>query len=176
MTGQTPLFSGKKALLFWILPVIGLTLVDQLTKYLAVVFLKNTSGKVLIPGVLELSYLENRGMAFGMLQGKIPFLLIMCFFFLILALYIYIRMPKTAYYIPLMVLDMVVFAGALGNFVDRFFREYVVDFIYFSLIDFPTFNVADIYVVCGGILTVLFVLFKYKDDRDFDFLKFNSKR
>ena len=123
MTGQTPLFSGKKALLFWILPVIGLTLVDQLTKYLAVVFLKNTSGKVLIPGVLELSYLENRGMAFGMLQGKIPFLLIMCFFFLILALYIYIRMPKTAYYIPLMMLDMVVFAGALGNFVDRFFRE-----------------------------------------------------
>ena len=89
-------------------------------------------------------------MAFGMLQGKIPFLLIMCFFFLILALYIYIRMPKTAYYIPLMVLDMVVFAGALGNFVDRYFRGYVVDFIYFSLIDFPTFNVADIYVVCGG--------------------------
>ena len=175
MTEQTPLFSGKKALLFWIFPVLLLTMIDQFTKYLAIVFLKNTSGKILIPGVLELSYIENRGMAFGMLQGKIPFLLIMCFLFLIIALFIYIRMPKTAYYIPLMVLDMVVFAGALGNFVDRFFRGYVVDYIYFSLIDFPTFNVADIYVVCGGILTVLFVLFKYKDDNDFDFLKSKSK-
>lgn len=175
MKEQTPLFSGKKALLFWIFPVLLLTLIDQFTKYLSIVFLKNTNGNILIPGVLELSYVENRGMAFGMLQGKIPFLLIMCFFFLILALYIYIRMPKTAYYIPLMVLDMVVFAGALGNFVDRFFRGYVVDFIYFSLIDFPTFNVADIYVVCGGILTVLFVLFKYKDDNDFAFLKSKSK-
>ena len=113
MKEQTPLFSGKKALLFWSFPVLLLTLIDQFTKYLSIVFLKNTNGKILIPGVLELSYVENRGMAFGMLQGKIPFLLIMCFFFLILALYIYIRMPKTAYYIPLMVLDMVVFAGAL---------------------------------------------------------------
>ena len=132
----------------------------------------------LITGVLELQYLENRGMAFGMLQGKIPFLLIMCFFFLILALYIYIRMPKTAYYIPLMVLDMVVFAGALGiltggaagNFIDRAFRGYVVDFIYVSLIDFPIFNLADIYVVCGGIALVILVLFHYRDE-DFDFIK-----
>ena len=97
MKEQTPLFSGKKALFFWIFPVLLLTLIDQFTKYLSIVFLKNTNGKILIPGVLELSYVENRGMAFGMLQGKIPFLLIMCFFFLILALYIYIRMPKTAY-------------------------------------------------------------------------------
>lgn len=176
MTEEKPLFSGKKALLFWIFPVLGLTLLDQLTKYLAVIFLKNTSGRILIPGILELSYLENRGMAFGMLQGKIPFLLIMCFLFLALALYIYIRMPKTSYYVPLMVLDMVIFAGALGNFLDRFFRGYVVDFIYISLINFPTFNVADMYVVCGGIFTVLFVLFKYRDDRDFDFLKYGSKR
>ena len=161
--------------LVWFTGIILLIVADQAAKYWAVSKLKGTSGMTLITGVLELQYLENRGMAFGMLQGKIPFLLIMCFFFLILALYIYIRMPKTAYYVPLMVLDMVVFAGALGNFVDRFFRGYVVDFIYFSLIDFPTFNVADIYVVCGGILTVLFVLFKYKDDNDFAFLKSKSK-
>ena len=174
MKEQTPLFSGKKALLFWIFPVLLLTLIDQFTKYLSIVFLKNTNGKILIPGVLELSYVENRGMAFGMLQGKIPFLLIMCFFFLILALYIYIRMPKTAYYIPLMVLDMVVFAGALGNFVGRYFRGYVVDFIYFSLIDFPTFNVADIYVVVACFFFLFLTFFYYRED-DLAFLEHKKR-
>ena len=53
MKEQTPLFSGKKALLFWIFPVLLLTLIDQFTKYLSIVVLKNTNGKILIPGVLE---------------------------------------------------------------------------------------------------------------------------
>ena len=66
------------------------------------------------------------------------------------------------------------FGGAAGNFIDRLFRGYVVDFIYFSLIDFPVFNIADIYVVCGGIVLVLLVVFKYKDE-DFEFLSLKIK-
>ena len=65
----------------------------------------------------------------------------------------------------------VLVSGALGNFIDRIFRGYVVDFIYVSLIDFPVFNLADVYVVCGGILLLLLVCFYYKDDDDFAFLK-----
>lgn len=47
----------------------------------------------------------------------------------------------------------------------------VVDFIYFSLIDFPTFNVADIYVTCGITVMVFLMFFRYKEENDFDFLK-----
>ena len=62
-------------------------------------------------------------------------------------------------------------SGALGNFIDRVFRKYVVDFIYFSLIDSPVFNMSDIYVVCSGILLVILVCFKYKNDEDYHFLR-----
>ena len=79
--------------------------------------------------------------------------------------------PATAYYGPLLFTAAVVFSGAMGNFIDRVFRGYVVDFIYFSLIDFPTFNVADIYVTCGIIALVFLIFFRYKEEDDFDFLK-----
>lgn len=81
------------------------------------------------------------------------------------------KIPKNSYYAPLMAVLFILLSGALGNFIDRVFRGYVVDFIYFCLIDFPTFNLADVYVVCGGVLLLLFVCFFYRDDRDFDFLK-----
>ena len=50
-------------------------------------------------------------------------------------------------------------------------KEEGVDFIYFSLIDFPTFNVADIYVTCGITVMVFLMFFRYKEENDFDFLK-----
>ena len=174
MKEQTPLFSGKKALLFWIFPVLLLTLIDQFTKYLSIVFLKNTNGKILIPGVLELSYVENRGMAFGMLEGRQFLFGGMCVIFCIALIWVFVRIPKNRYYLPLLLTGAVLFGGAAGNFIDRLFRGYVVDFIYFSLIDFPVFNIADIYVVCGGIVLVLLVVFKYKDE-DFEFLSSKIK-
>ena len=66
-------------------------------------------------------------------------------------------------------------AGAVGNMIDRVRYDYVVDFIYFSLIDFPTFNVADIYVTCGITVMVFLMFFRYKEENDFDFLKPGNK-
>ena len=74
--------------------------------------------------------------------------------FLGVILYAWIRIPKERFYLPLLTLATVLAAGALGNFIDRFFRGDVIEFIYFSLIDFPVFNLADIYVVASGILDV----------------------
>lgn len=65
---------------------------------------------------------------------------------------------------PLYVTLVVLLAGALGNFYDRLFQGYVIDFIYFSLIDFPVFNVADIYVTLSVIVLIVMVLFVYKGD------------
>ena len=155
--------------LLFIAGIVLLTASDQCTKYLASFYLKDTEGITLIPGALKLQYLENRGMAFGMLQGKQVFLILICIIFLGAAVLLFFRVPKNSYYVPLITVTAVLAGGAAGNLIDRILRGYVVDFIYFSLIDFPVFNVADIYVVCGGIALVLIVIFKYKDG-DFSFL------
>ena len=151
--------------------ILVLTLLDQGSKHLVLTKLKGSPDIILIPGVLQLRYLENRGMAFGLFEGKIPVFVILCLLFFCLFAYVYTRIPRTAYYLPLAVTSLIMVSGALGNFIDRVFRGYVVDFIYFSLIDFPVFNMADIYVVCSGILLVILVCFKYKNDEDYDFLR-----
>lgn len=148
-----------------------LTFLDQGSKYFVLTRLKNTPDIILIPGVLQLHYLENRGMAFGLFEGKIPVFVILCVLFFCVFFYVYARIPRTGYYLPLTITSLIMVSGALGNFIDRVIRKYVVDFIYFSLIDFPVFNMADIYVVCSGILLVILVCFKYKNDEDYHFLR-----
>ncbi len=157
-------------LLGWLGGIMLLVLADQVLKYRAILKLKGTSGITLIPGLLELQYLENRGMAFGMLQGRQMLFLVLCVIFCIALLWIFFKVPKTGYYAPLIIVGGILAGGAAGNFIDRAFRGYVVDFIYISLIDFPVFNLADIYVVCGGIALVVLVIFFYKDE-DFDFIR-----
>ena len=154
--------------------IFFLVLLDQCTKWLAIRYLKGNSGVSLIDQVLVFRYLENRGMAFGLLQNKVFFLVLICLLFFAAILYLFFKTPATVYYRPLLFTAAVVFSGAMGNFIDRVFRGYVVDFIYFSLIDFPTFKVADVYVTCG-IVALVFLLFFYYKDEDFDFLKPGKK-
>ncbi len=166
--------SAKSAWMHWLkgcIVILFLTLLDQGTKHVVLTCLKGSHDIILVPGILQLRYLENRGMAFGLFEGKIPVFVILCLLFFCVFIYIYARIPRTAYYLPLAVISLVMVSGALGNFIDRVFRGYVIDFIYFSLINFPVFNMADIYVVCSGILLVILVCFKYKNDEDYDFLR-----
>lgn len=62
-------------------------------------------------------------------------------------------------------------AGGLGNFIDRLFLGYVRDFLYFKLIDFPVFNVADSYVTIGLVILIILIMFVY-NEKDFGFLPF----
>lgn len=155
-----------------IIYLLLLVIFDQATKYLAVLYLRSRDSLVLINGILEFRYLENRGMAFGLMEGKIPVFAGLCLVFFGVFIFFYRKVPKTDYYLPLILTAYLMLAGAAGNFIDRVFRGFVVDFIYFSLIDFPIFNVADIYVVSSGILLVFLVCFRYKDE---DFLFFKRK-
>ena len=171
---NSPKASGKKARhskLTGAFLIVFLVFLDQMSKYLAVRYLKTSSGITVIPGFLKLRYLENRGMAFGLLQDKLLFLILVCLFFFAPIFYLYLKTPANTFYSPLLYTVAVVFSGAMGNFIDRVFRRYVVDFIYFSLIDFPTFNIADIYVTCGIFVLIFLIFFRYKGDHDFDFLK-----
>lgn len=159
---------------FWLIGTMLLILADQVTKKLAVVYLKQQGNISLISGILELQYLENQGMAFGLLKGRQFLFILFCIIFCVVLIYFFIKIPKTPYYRPLIIISGFLVSGATGNFIDRVVRGYVVDFIYFSLIDFPVFNVADIYVVCSCIALILSILFHYKDE-DFYFIAPKSK-
>ena len=143
--------------------VILLILLDQLTKIWAVVRLKDQPAISLIRGVFELQCLENRGSAFGMMQGARVFFIISTIVLFLLVCVIYIRIPKEKMYLPLRVIAVLFLAGAAGNFIDRVRQGFVVDFFYFSLINFPIFNVADIYVTTATIALIVFILFYYKE-------------
>ena len=146
-----------------------LVIFDQWTKALAVQYLMNTDGIELIPGVFRLFYLENRGSAFGMLQNRKTFFVIFTVVVLVVLALIYRRIPDTKKMIPLKCIGILIYAGAIGNFIDRVRQSYVVDFFYFELIDFPVFNVADIYVTVSAFLLLLLIFFYYKDE-DLDFI------
>ena len=144
---------------------------DQYTKSLAVQYLKNQPSIELIPGVLELFYLENRGMAFGLLQDQYWLFAVMTVLFLIVMVIVFYKLPKTRRFLPLFAVLTVLTAGAVGNFYDRFLNHYVVDFIYVSLIHFPVFNVADIYVTFVCVAGLCLAFFGHFEEKDFDFLK-----
>ena len=152
-----------------ILGVLLLLGLDQGSKYLAVAGLKGKPAIPLISGVFELRYLENAGAAFGILQNQRLFLLLFTLLIFAALVVVYLRIPAGGHYLPLRFICVLVGAGAIGNMVDRFLYGYVVDFFYFSLIDFPIFNVADCYVTTACVLVLLFVLFFYKEE-DFAFL------
>lgn len=140
---------------------------DQWTKYLAVTNLKNQPPIILINKVFQLCYLENRGAAFGMLQNKIIFFLICTPVIMAIMIILYSRLPMENKYLPLRFCAIFITAGAIGNMIDRLRLGYVIDFFYFNLIDFPIFNVADIYVTVATFVLILLTFFYYKEE-DFD--------
>lgn len=154
--------------------VVFLVAIDQITKYLAALKLAN-GPLILIRGVFELQYLENRGAAFGILQNARWFFLILTAAFLVLAVWFYVKIPQTRRMRPLRIITIILMSGALGNMIDRAFLSYVRDFFYFSLIDFPIFNVADVYVTVSAFFLLIYVVFIYRDE-EFAFLKKNGAR
>lgn len=147
-----------------VLAMVIAVVADQVTKYLAVIYLKDKPPFVIWNQVFELTYLENRGAAFGLLQNRTIFFVITACVVFAIVIFLYIKIPKTSKYLPLRLCGIFVFAGAAGNLIDRIRLGYVVDFFYFKLIDFPIFNVADIYVTVGFAVLVVLILFVYKEE------------
>ena len=117
--------------------------------------------------------MKNKQRIFSFQDQKI-FLILLTSLILIGVCYVLWKIPADKKYIYLKVLCFFITAGGIGNLIDRVRLDYVIDFIYFAPIDFPVFNVADIYVSVGMIFLFIVVLFYYKDE-DFEFLKWKSK-
>ena len=98
------------------------------------------------------------------LQGKQWFFFLVAAAVVIAVLVFVAKLPSGNRYLPLYISMVLLLSGAVGNLIDRAVRGFVVDFFYFSLIDFPIFNVADCYVVCAAGLLILLIGFFYKED------------
>ncbi len=139
---------------------------DQLTKWLVVNTIGNGVPVPLIEGVFELQYSENRGAAFGIGHNQGPWVrwLFIILTTLIMAFVLFLLLSgRFKSYKLVTISGILIVAGGVGNLIDRFFRGYVVDFLYFKWIDFPIFNFADCCVVIGAILLLIFFFFIYED-------------
>ena len=139
--------------------VVALILLDQVVKLWAIERLKGNGRIVWIQDIFELVYVENRGSAFGMLQGQMWLFYIITPISLVLIAFLMWRLPAQKKYWPVNACCILILAGAIGNFIDRLFRGFVVDMFYFKPIDFPVFNVADCYIVVGIIALMILLLF-----------------
>lgn len=113
---------------------------------------------VLIPGALELTYLENRGAVWGLMQGWRVVFLIATVIFLGVLLWFYGKKRKDMSILTRIILALLV-SGAIGNMIDRVFLGYVRDMIYVRLINFPVFNVADSAITIAAALLIIETLF-----------------
>ncbi len=145
--------------IFWIFTIIGLIVLDQIVKYWAIVSLKPIGSIDIIDGIFALTYVENTGAAFSSFSehtsilAGLSLVMSVVIIFCIVNYNKYFKSPFARYglYFTL--------AGAIGNFIDRAFRTFVVDMFQFTFFDFPVFNVADICVVIGAIIIVINVVF-----------------
>ncbi len=143
--------------------------IDQGIKYWVKIALMNKEPFIIIPKVLNLQYCENSGAVWGIMSGRVDFLKIFTLIILIAIIYFYFKIPSGKKYNILKILAVFIVAGAIGNLIDRFLLGYVVDFIYFEIINFPLFNFADCCLTVSSILLFVLALFYYKDE-DFAFL------
>ena len=134
-----------------------LLLIDRITKIWANLWLSEKGPINFIKGILGFTYVENRGVAFGMLSDKLYIVLPVTIVVVIICVCVYIKNRGKSKLFDTSLLFVI--TGAIGNIADKITRGFVVDFIEFRFIDFPVFNFADIYVCIGAALLIIYVLF-----------------
>ena len=149
-------------LLFFLLSVV-LVAADQITKALAVAYLKPVTTFPIIRDVLHLTYSENTGAAFSILNGfRWGFVILAV---IVCGVVIYLNAARKIESKLFYVASILIVSGAIGNVIDRIATGAVVDFIDFRLINFPVFNFADICLTVGVVLLFVFFLFFYGKEK-----------
>ena len=144
----------------YILTIIALIVIDQISKYLAVNNLANIGSIPIIENIFHLTYVENRGAAFGMFQNnQIVFIIVAVVASIVGLYYIYKKKLNLLGNISI----VLIISGAIGNLIDRVRLGFVVDYFDFRFIWDYVFNVADIFVVVGTILLCIYIIVFEKD-------------
>ena len=133
--------------------LIGL---DQISKYWALNYLQEMGSIPIIQNVFHLTYVENRGAAFGMFQNNQIIFVIVAMIASIFGLY-YLHTKKMNFIGKFGII--LIISGAIGNLIDRVRLGFVVDYFDFRIIWEYVFNVADVFVVVGTIMLCIYILF-----------------
>lgn len=153
----------------------GMVGLDQWTKYLTIQHLSDGHEVKFIGDAVVFSYMQNRGMAWGFFQNAQFVLCLLTVLAIAVIIFLYVRTPFEKEYRPIRIAEVMLVGGALGNLIDRIFRfdpaeggtyfhGYVVDMIYVKAINFPVFNVADIFVSLAFLSFLFLLVFVYNED------------
>lgn len=141
---------------FYIIPFVLILAADQITKLLVAARLEVGQSVPAINGLFEITYVQNQGAAFGILQGrKLTLILVTVVIFVFLIIYA-LRRNTSSWW--LMWSLTLITSGGIGNLIDRVALGYVRDFIDVSFIEFPVFNIADCGVTIGAVMMVLYIM------------------
>lgn len=152
--------------MIYLIVAAALLAADIFTKILAENILKSAVTIPIINNILHLTYLENRGIAFGLFSGgRIVFVVISAVILAVLAFVVF-KTEKPLRTVWLKGGSALIFGGAIGNMIERVTKGYVVDFIDFRIIDFPVFNIADIAVCVGAGMLIVHFLFAEAKNAD----------
>ena len=139
---------------YYVLFVAGIVAADQLTKYLTVLYIPSLGVQPLIPGLLQISYVQNTGAAFSSFEGQQWLFALIFVVFTGLIFYEYFKKPMGFTTFERWCIAAI-YGGGLGNMIDRLRYGYVVDMIKTELMEFPVSNVADCFITCGCIMLLV---------------------
>ena len=149
-------------LLGFALFIAGIVAADQYTKFLTVANIALYEDIPFIPGLLELTYIQNTGAAFSSFEGQQWLFAVIFVIFTGLILWEYRK--NTMKFTKLEWWSIAaIYGGGLGNMIDRVRLGYVVDMIETTFIEFPVFNVADCFITCGTIVLMVHLMLFHKD-------------
>lgn len=145
--------------MIYVIVAIMVIAADIITKIMAENSLMTAGTIPIIKDIIHLTYVENRGIAFGMFSGgRIVFIIVSLVVLAVLGTVVY-RTKEEFRSKWIKTGAALIFSGAIGNLIERIYKGYVVDFIDFKVVDFPVFNIADIAVCTGAALLVIHFLF-----------------
>ncbi len=144
--------------LFYCLFVLVIAVADQISKYFTVACIPLYETQPFLPGIVELTYVKNTGAAFSSFEGARWMFVALFAVLAVLLIWEYFKKP-----LPFSTFERwclaAIFGGGLGNCIDRVRLGYVVDMIKTEFIQFPVFNVADIFITCGCIAMMVSLIF-----------------
>jgi signal peptidase II len=144
-------------MILWISIIAATIILDQLTKWIVVNSMTLHESIVLIEKIFSFTYVHNYGAAWGMFSNH-RWIFIVTTSIAIIVMPIILYRYRKVHFLFNLSLSLFI-GGAVGNMIDRIFVGYVVDFLEFTFIDFPVFNVADICVVFGAVFMFIYALF-----------------
>lgn len=151
--------------MIWFLIVLGIIGIDQLTKYLVIRNISLGQEIVIIKKFFYLTYLENRGAAWSILQDATVFFIIVTLILSVVMIYIMLKNKQLSLRLSL----SFILGGAIGNLIDRILKASVTDFLGVLLgsYRYPIFNLADCFIVIGMFILAFNILFFNKDEKLF---------